>query len=115
MKIFLDCFDFEFIVIVYEIGLIDGVIINFSFMLRVGEDFKYVIKEIFFIFFWQVLVFVEVVGEIVDEMFGMVVDYLEIGLNIIIKVFCIVEGLKVCKSLFDEDVNVNVILIFSIV
>lgn len=113
MKIFLDCSDPELIATAYETGLIDGVTTNPSLMLRAGEDPKHVIKEISSIFPWQASVSAEVVGETADEMLGMAADYLEIGPNITIKVPCTVEGLKACKSLSDEDVNVNVTLIFS--
>ena len=40
-------------------------------------------------------------------------EYLEIGPNLTIKGPCTVEGLKACKELTDEDVHVNVTLIFS--
>ena len=113
MKIFLDCSDPELIATAYETGLIDGVTTNPSLMLKAGEDPKHVIKEISSIFPWQASVSAEVVGETADEMLGMAADYLEIGPNITIKVPCTVEGLKACKSLSDEDVSVNVTLIFS--
>lgn len=113
MKIFLDCSDPELIASAYETGLIDGVTTNPSLMLKAGEDPKHVIKEISSIFPWQASVSAEVVGETADEMLGMAADYLEIGPNITIKVPCTVEGLKACKSLSDEDVSVNVTLIFS--
>lgn len=113
MKIFLDCSDPELIATAYETGLIDGVTTNPSLMLRAGEDPKHVIKEISMIFPWQASVSAEVVGETADQMLGMAADYLEIGTNITIKVPCTVEGLKVCKSLSDDDVSVNVTLVFS--
>ena len=113
MKIFLDCSDPELIATAYETGLIDGVTTNPSLMLKAGEDPKHIIKEISSIFPWQASVSAEVVGETADEMLGMAADYLEIGPNITIKVPCTVEGLKACKSLSDEDVTVNVTLIFT--
>ena len=114
MKIFLDCSDPELITSAFETGLIDGVTTNPSLMLKAGKDPKQVIKEISEIFPWNASISAEVVGDTAEEMLDMAQDYLEIGPNITIKVPCnIVEGLKVCRELSDDDVQVNVTLIFS--
>ena len=113
MKIFLDCSDPELIASAYETGLIDGVTTNPSLMLRAGKDPKHVIKEISAIFPWNASVSAEVVGDTAEEMLDMAEDYLEIGPNITIKVPCTVEGLKACRELSNDDVQVNVTLIFS--
>ena len=55
----------------------------------------------------------EVVGETAEEMLEMAQEYLEIGPNITIKVPCTRAGLKACKALSDDDVTVNVTLVFS--
>ena len=113
MKIFLDCSDPELIASAYETGLIDGVTTNPSLMLKAGEDPKHVIKEISAIFPWNASVSAEVVGDTAEEMLDMAEDYLDIGPNITIKVPCTVEGLKACRELSNDDVQVNVTLIFS--
>ena len=113
MKLFLDCSDPELIASAFETGLIDGVTTNPSLMLKAGEDPKHIIKEISAIFPWTSSVSAEVVGDTVEEMLDMAQEYLEIGPNITIKVPCTVEGLKVCKELSDDNVQVNVTLIFS--
>ena len=113
MKLFLDCSDPELISTAFETGLIDGVTTNPSLMLKAGEDPKHIIKEISAIFPWTSSVSAEVVGDTVEEMLDMAQEYLEIGPNITIKVPCTVEGLKVCKELSDDNVQVNVTLIFS--
>ena len=113
MKIFLDCSDVDLITHAYGTGLIDGVTTNPSLMLKAGEDPKHVLKEISAIFPWTASVSAEVVGDTAEEMLAMAEDYLEIGPNITIKVPCTVEGLKTCKELSDDDVHVNVTLIFS--
>jgi len=115
MKLFLDCSDPELISSAFETGLIDGVTTNPSLMLKAGEDPKHIIKEISAIFPWNASVSAEVVGDTAEEMLDMAQEYLEIGPNITIKVPCTVEGLKACRELADDDVQVNVTLIFSTV
>ena len=82
-------------------------------MLKAGKDPMQVIKEISSIFPWNASVSAEVVGDTAEEMLDMAEDYLEIGPNITIKVPCTVEGLKACRELADDDVHVNVTLIFT--
>ena len=113
MKIFLDCSDPETIAHAFETGLIDGVTTNPSLMLKAGKNPKEVIKEIAEIFPWNASISAEVVGDTAEEMLDMAQDYLDIGPNITIKVPCTIEGLKACRELTDDDVHVNVTLIFS--
>ena len=99
MKIFLDCSDPELIGQAFETGLIDGVTTNPSLMLKAGEDPKEILAE--------------GVGDTADEMLAMAEDYIEIGPNITIKVPCTFEGLKACHALTNDEVNVNVTLVFD--
>ena len=113
MKLFLDCSDPELIAHAYETGLIDGVTTNPSLMLKAGKDPKEVIKEISEIFPWNASISAEVVGDTAEEMLDMSEDYLEIGPNITIKVPCTPEGLKACRDLSNDEVQVNVTLVFD--
>ena len=113
MKIFLDCSDVDLIKQSYSSGLIDGVTTNPSLMLKNGQDPLKVLKEITSIFPWDASVSAEVVGETVEDMLAMADTYLEIAPNITIKVPCTRTGLKACKDLAEDDVAVNVTLIFS--
>lgn len=113
MKIFLDCSDVELIASAYETGLIDGVTTNPSLMMKAGEDPVHVIKEIASIFPWNSSISAEVVGDTAEEMLDMADQYLDLGPNITIKVPCTPEGLKACRDLSNDDVAVNVTLIFS--
>lgn len=113
MKLFLDCSDPEIIAHAYETGLIDGVTTNPSLMLKAGEDPKHILKEISSIFPWNASVSAEVVGDTAEEMLDMAQDYIEIGPNITIKVPCTQEGLKACRDLADDDIAVNVTLVFD--
>ena len=113
MKLFLDCSDAESIAHLHETGLIDGVTTNPTLMKRSGRDPIEVIREISDILPWNSSVSAEVVGETAEEMLDMSEDYLKIGSNITIKVPCTYEGLKACKELSDNEVPVNVTLIFT--
>ena len=113
MKIFLDCSDPELIAHAYETGLIDGVTTNPSLMLKAGRNPKEVIGEISEIFPWNASISAEVVGDTAEEMLDMAESYLEIGPNITIKVPCTVEGLKACRELSNDEVLVNVTLVFT--
>ena len=113
MKIFLDCSDVDLIKQSYATGLIDGVTTNPSLMLKNGHNPLEVLKEITSIFPWDASISAEVVGETVEDMLAMADTYLEIAPNITIKVPCTRTGLRACKDLSEDDVAVNVTLIFS--
>ena len=113
MKIFLDCSDVDLIKQSFDSGLIDGVTTNPSLMLKAGLDPLVVLKEISEIFPWTSSISAEVVGETVEDMLAMADTYLEVGQNITIKVPCTRNGLKACKELAEDDVPVNVTLVFS--
>ena len=72
-----------------------------------------VIKEISNIFPWNSSISAEVVGETATEMLDMAEQYIDIGPNITIKVPCTPEGLKACRDLTNDEVSVNVTLVFS--
>ena len=113
MKIFLDCSDVDLIKQSYASGLIDGVTTNPSLMLKNGHNPLEVLKEITSIFSWDASISAEVVGETVEDMLAMADTYLEIAPNITIKVPCTRTGLRACIDLSEDDVAVNVTLIFS--
>ena len=113
MKIFLDCSDAELVRTYYETGLVDGVTTNPSLMLKAGKNPKDVYKEISDIFPFHASISAEVVGETAEDMLDMAEDLIDIGPNITIKVPCTPQGLKACKELSEDEVNVNVTLIFS--
>ena len=113
MKIFLDCSDVDLIKQSFASGLIDGVTTNPSLMLKNGHNPLEVLKEITSIFPWDASISAEVVGETVEDMLAMADTYLEIAPNITIKVPCTRTGLKACKDLSEDEVAVNVTLIFS--
>ena len=82
-------------------------------MLKAGKNPKDVYKEISDIFPFHASISAEVVGETAEDMLDMAEDLIDIGPNITIKVPCTPQGLKACKELSEDEVNVNVTLIFS--
>ena len=82
-------------------------------MLKNGDDPVTVIKQISEIFPFHSSISAEVVGETADEMLDMAEGYIDIGPNITIKVPCTPEGLKACKNLAEDDIPVNVTLVFA--
>ena len=110
MKIFLDTADTEIINEYFKTGLVDGVTTNPSLILKSGRNPEEVYQEIKDIGVKDISM--EVMGtegemycegKRLHEKFGDVCT---------VKVPCTREGLKVCKSLSDQNINVNVTLIF---
>ena len=114
MQIFLDSSDVAEISKAVDTGLIDGVTTNPSLMLKAGEDPREVLMQICEMFSWDSSVSAEVSGETCEDMLEMADDYIQINPNITIKVPCTVEGLKACKALAEDEIPVNVTLIFSV-
>lgn len=114
MQIFLDSSDIAEISKAVDTGLIDGVTTNPSLMLKAGEDPREVLMHICEMFSWDSSVSAEVSGETCEDMLEMADDYIQINPNITIKVPCTVEGLKACKALAEDEIPVNVTLIFSV-
>lgn len=115
MKIFLDTSDVEEIEKRYYTGLIDGITTNPTLMLKEGRDPVEVITEINHIFRDddRASISAEVSGDTADELLAMAEKYIPIGPAITIKVPCTVDGLLACKILSEQDIKVNVTLIFN--
>jgi transaldolase len=112
MKIFLDTADTELISKYYNTGLIDGVTTNPTLIMKSGRNPEEVYQEIKDIGIKDISM--EVVGD-EGEMYreGKRL-YEKFGDVCTVKVPCTREGLAVCKSLSDQNIKVNVTLIFSI-
>ena len=112
MKIFLDTADVDLIGKYHESGLIDGVTTNPTLIKKSGRDPEQVYKEL------AIIGVDDISMEIVTD------DYYEFvkegrrlrekfGDITTIKVPCTPQGLRACKILADEEIRVNVTLIFS--
>ena len=112
MKIFLDTADTLLIEKYFDTGLIDGVTTNPTLIMKSGKNPEDVYQQIKDIGIKDISM--EVVGNF-EEMYAEGYRLAEkFGDVATIKVPCTREGLMVCKALSDENIKVNVTLIFSI-
>ena len=112
MKIFLDTAETLLIEKYYDTGLIDGVTTNPTLIMKSGRNPEDVYQEIAEIGIKDISM--EVVGgfdEMYSEGYRLAQKFGDVAT---IKVPCTRDGLLVCKALSDENIKVNVTLIFSI-
>ena len=112
MKLFLDTADTELIEKHFQTDLIDGITTNPTLIMKSGRDPEEVYQQLIDMGIDDISM--EVVGDF-DEMYmeGLRLSR-KFGKNATIKVPCTPAGLKVCKKLSRDLVNVNVTLIFSV-
>jgi transaldolase len=111
MKFFIDTANIEEIREAAGWGILDGVTTNPSLVAREKRDFKMVIREIAGIVNGPISA--EVTALDVPGMLKEGRDLAAIHPNIVIKVPLTKDGLKACKTLRGEGINVNVTLCFS--
>ena len=111
MKLFLDTADTELIEKHFQTDLIDGITTNPTLIMKSGRNPEDVYQQLIDMGIDDISM--EVVGDF-DEMYmeGLRLSR-KFGKNATIKVPCTPAGLKVCKKLSRDLVNVNVTLIFS--
>ena len=111
MQIFLDTADTSLIEKYFTTGLIDGVTTNPTLIMKSGRDPEEVYQQIIKIGVQDISM--EVVGDI-DTMYNEGCRlYYKFGPACTVKVPCSPDGLRVCKMLSDDEINVNVTLIFD--
>ena len=111
MKIFLDTADTDAIQKAYTTGIIDGITTNPTLIRKSGRDPEEVYQEL--IDYGINDISMEVVGDY-NAMFEEGVRLSrKFGKACTIKVPCTPDGLRVCRELSRDLVNVNVTLIFS--
>ena len=111
MKFFIDTTDIAEIKELYEIGLVDGVTTNPSLVAKSGRDFKEVLQEICAIVPGSVSA--EVTALDCSGMLSEAEQLCKIADNITIKLPLTLDGLKACKKLSSQGIEVNVTLCFS--
>ena len=111
MKLFLDTADTELKEKHFQTDLIHGITTNPTLIMKSGRDPEEVYQQLIDMGIDDISM--EVVGDF-DEMYmeGLRLSR-KFGKNATIKVPCTPAGLKVCKKLSRDLVNVNVTLIFS--
>lgn len=111
MKIFLDTADISEIKRLAPTGMVDGVTTNPSLIAKSGNDILATIKEICAEVTGPVSA--EVTATDYDTMLKEGLKLADIADNVAVKVPLTVDGLKVCKTLSDQGIMVNVTLCFS--
>ena len=111
MKIFLDTSDTELIHKYHRTGLIDGITTNPTLIMKSGRNPEDVYQEI------KDIGIKDISMEVVGDEGQMYCEgkrlYEKFGDVCTVKVPCTREGLAVCKSLSDQNIRVNVTLIFT--
>ena len=111
MKLFLDTADTELIEKYYQTNLIDGVTTNPTLIMKSGRNPEDVYQELIDMGLDDISM--EVVGDF-DAMFLEGIRFFrKFGKCATIKVPCTPDGLRACRELARDLVNVNVTLIFS--
>ncbi len=111
MDIFIDTANLEEIKEANDLGVLDGVTTNPSLVAKENVDFHKRLTEICKVVKGPVSA--EVVSVDHDGMIREATELTKIADNIVIKLPCIVEGLKACKTLSDRGVRVNMTLCFQ--
>ncbi|MDV7341426.1 fructose-6-phosphate aldolase [Terasakiella sp. A23] len=111
MKFFVDTADVTEIKELADVGLLDGVTTNPSLIAKAGRPFLEVVAEICEIVDGPVSA--EVTASDFDTMMKEAAVLRKIADNVAIKVPMTRDGIKACKALSDDGVQVNVTLVFS--
>ena len=111
MQLYIDTANLNEIKQAADMGVLDGVTTNPSLVAKEGVDFHTRLKEICKIVKGPVSA--EVVSVTHDEMIEEAKPLIDVAENIVIKLPCIVEGLKACKTLSERGVKTNMTLCFQ--
>jgi len=111
MRFFVDTADVEAIRGLAAIGLVDGVTTNPSLVAKSGRDFIEVLGEICALVPGPVSA--EVAATESQAMLAEARRLTQVADNVVIKVPLTPDGLKACRTLTDEGIQVNVTLCFS--
>ncbi len=111
MELYIDTANIDEIREAASMGVLDGVTTNPSLVAREGVDFHTRLAEICEVVSGPVSA--EVVSTDHDGMIAEADVLTRIADNIVIKLPCIVEGLKACKTLSDRGVRTNMTLCFQ--
>jgi transaldolase len=111
MELYIDTANIEEIREAAALGVLDGVTTNPSLVAKEGVDFHTRLREICEVVTGPVSA--EVVSTDHDGMIAEAEDLIPVADNIVIKLPCIEEGLKACKTLSDRGVRVNMTLCFQ--
>ncbi|MCU0725929.1 MAG: fructose-6-phosphate aldolase [Planctomycetes bacterium] len=111
MQLFVDTADISEIRKLAELGIVDGVTTNPSLVAKTGKKFRQVVDEILAVVDGPIST--EVISVKAEEMVKEGKELAAIHPNIVVKVPMIAEGLKACRILSEEGVQVNMTLVFA--
>ncbi|MDX1539886.1 MAG: fructose-6-phosphate aldolase [Geminicoccaceae bacterium] len=111
MKFFVDTAEVAEIEDLAATGLLDGVTTNPSLVAKSGRNFLEVVKEICALVDGPVSA--EVTAITVDRMLAEGRHLAELAPNVCVKLPLTLDGLKACRALADDGIQVNVTLCFS--
>lgn len=111
MDIYIDTANIDEIRQAADLGVLDGVTTNPSLVAKEGVNFHDRLSEICDIVAGPVSA--EVVATDAEGMLAEAETLMKIADNIVIKLPCIVEGVKACKALSDRGVRTNMTLCFQ--
>lgn len=111
MELYIDTANLDEIRKAAALGVLDGVTTNPSLIAKEGADFHERMREICAIVPGPVSA--EVVSTDHDGMVAEAEPLLAIADNIVIKLPCIEEGIRACKTLSDQGVRTNLTLCFQ--
>jgi transaldolase len=111
MKIFLDTANRELIKKWLPTGLIDGVTTNPSLMSKEGNDTKAVLRDICDMVKGPVSI--EVIEKKPEAVYEQAKEIAKFAPNVVVKIPCLPEYMPVIHRLVQEDVKINVTLVFS--
>lgn len=111
MKLFLDTANLEEINEGVRWGVLGGVTTNPSLISKEDSDFLPLVKEICSVVDGDVSI--ETVGDDTENLVAQGHDIAQIADNSIVKIACTPNGLAATRALADEEIKVNMTLVFS--
>jgi transaldolase len=113
MKIFIDSAQIEEIKALEDLGVISGITTNPTLASVTGKKFKDLVSEIFTTLSKDRIINLEVIATDYDTILVQARALAALDERVVVKIPCIPEGLKACKTLSEEGIRVNITLVFS--
>jgi transaldolase len=111
MELYIDTANIDEIKQAHDLGVLDGVTTNPTLIAKEGVDYGVRLSEICRIV--QGPVSAEVIATDFEGMLEEGMSRSKIAPNIVVKLPCTIEGLKVCRALSDKDIRTNMTLCFQ--